>query len=233
MKARPLITSAVLSLIVASIPYVAPAEGATRIDDRHISSAQRADIKATNAIFKRATNGDHSVLNYVKAKANDKGRVTARRKYAAGFEWRGGRITHISRAEHAKVRAYYDGKPSWASINGGPSPAGVKAQARNCHGRSELTGGINIATGRYDVTNWLDSCDVKAVMLWSKGVAGLAGMLAAAGFFDGHPDLAVHYAIIGAYIAAGREILGYYADVSDINAVWMRDHWHVITMGPQ
>ena len=146
-----------------ALPVVGTAAGAggARYDDRHISAGQKADIKASNAILKRATNADHTVLNYAKAKANDKGRTTARRKFAAAFEWRGGRITHISVAEHAKVRAYYRGKPAWRSINGGPSPAvaGTNGQvsrlARNCRGRSDVTGDINIAAGRStSTTGW-------------------------------------------------------------------------------
>ena len=33
------------------------------------------------------------------------------------------------------------------------------------------------------------------------------------------------------YLAAGGELLGYYADTSDLGAAWMRDHWHLVTVG--
>lgn len=228
MKIKIIMTLAVLSLSLLA----PPAQAAGVIDDRQISSSAKLDIRSANAILKRATNSDHTVLNYAKAKAEDKGRYIARRKFAAAFEWRGGRITNISAAEHAKVRAYYDGKPSWASINGSPVDR-VEAKARNCLGRSEVTGDINIAAGTFDIKYWMDSCDVKAVKLWIKGAAGLSGLFAAGGFLDGRPSLALQSAIVGAYLAAGGELLGYYADTSDIGAAWLRDHWHVVTMGRQ
>jgi hypothetical protein len=91
---------------------------------------------------------------------------------------------------------------------------------------------VDYAAGKHDVTTWLDSCDAKAAKVWIKGAAGIAGFLAVAVFAE-EPNLAVEVGMVGGLLLGSAELISYYADISTLDAIWIRDHWHIITMGPQ
>ncbi len=205
---------------------------AAPLDDRNLSIKQTAAIHAATSIYRHSVGATNRTLNYSKAKKFDKGRVAARRKFAAAWLWRGKKVSHISKAELKKVKRYSKGMPSWKSIGATPDLKAARVD-RICTGDSYRVGDIDLAQGRFDVTWFYDSCDTKALLLWMRSVSFISGVLAAAGFVQSESTVAYQLAVQAAAVALAREIISYNADISSLNAVFVRDRWHLLTIGPQ
>ena len=194
-------------------------------DDRDISAAAKAEGRAALHIMRTSIGAGHwSTLNYKKAKENDKGSVKARRKFASAWLWSGKKISNITAAELAKVKGYSDGKPPFPGV----------AAAVVCHGRSDVTGRVSVAQDVFDTKIWMNSCQTAAVKFWLNSVAGTVGVLAGLELFIGNNELlATQLALACAEVLIGANVLDYYATVSDLGATWIRDHWHLISVGAQ
>lgn len=196
-------------------------------DDRRISSGRKKDLAAASSIFKHAVSKKRKTLNYVTANKYDKGRVTARRKFAAGYWWAGGRITHISKAELAKVKTYRPkhkrprGAASFASTDGA-----LNAQIARCTSRSAVYKHVN-GSKFYNVI-FYNSCETKAVIDALNSAALLAGVVALV-----QPEAAPLSGAVAALLVIGGTTVSYYADISEVNAIVVNDHWHIVTIEAQ
>jgi len=204
-------------------------------DDREISKSRKADLKAVLSIERHALSEDRETLNYKKANKYDRGRTKARRQFAAYWRWMGGKTTHITKAERAKVKKYVPDK-SYASIKDDDPPTAAApegspavANAKVCTGVTKFSKArsrIIPDTGRYIYK--LNSCHTNAVRYTMNTTAAVGVILAVA-----YPPSAPLAGILAGVLAMGSETLAYKQANSEVDAVRIEDDWHWISIWSQ
>lgn len=176
-------------------------------DRRDIPAREQADIALAVRLARHTVH--RNVLDYRAANTYDRGRVTFRRKFAAGVLVSGGRITHPSKTEQRRVRAYIPkGDPYRALPH--DARAGLSARA---------TGDLVRKKPRPRYTEvWYNSCQTALMIFASTSIAVLVGVLAV------FPLLTFTAVVVSAVVALGTAYIVYRRDLSPVMSIsaWVR-----------
>lgn len=203
-----------------------PIGGGPLRDDNQLSKVQKKDVSAVVNIFNHAWNKKKKTLDYRKANTYDKGRTTTRRQMARGVVAGGGKLTHISKAERAKVmKIKTKTLKKRSSSRMSASSSRAELRATQCKGRNDVVTKKRTPP-LFDVRYYFDSCRTDALIssLTTIGIAG--GLLTAMGAVSVGP-------VLIAVASVGAVWLTHYQKISDIGATWVRDKNHLLTMGAQ
>jgi hypothetical protein len=177
-------------------------------DRRDIPAREQADIALAVRLARHTVH--RNVLDYRAADTYDRGRVTFRRKFAAGVLVSGGRITHLSKAERRRVRAYIPKGDPYRAL-----PHDARDRPK-CQGYS---GDLVRKKPRPRHTEvWYNSCQTALIIFASTSIAALVGVL---GVF---PLLTFTAVVVSAIVALGTAYIAYRRDLSPVMSIsaWVR-----------
>jgi len=208
-----------------------PASPTRDTDD--LSAKRRAKIIAARSIYMNAVDHSTNTLNYDKARKYDKGDTEARREFAAAFLWGHRRVTHLSTAEKAKVKAETPKaarNDTWASTGGGSGRVAARVP-KPCTGVTKVEVLSYYSAPDFDVKQWLNSCNTDRLQLWMKVAAGLSGVLA----LITAPSIAgpMFFGVVAGLLLLGNDLLDFYQERSTDNATIVRDTDHYIRIYSQ
>lgn len=253
MRLRAALTAAVASLaLVASAAPMAEAAPAAppppqtaqgwatggstgwkaRGDDRKLSKTTQANLKIARTISEKAINKSRTTLDYGKANKYDKGKVTLRRQFAAGWLWSGKKISHISSAELKAVKREIPAqalahKPLKTKAYGLALVGPAKAANSKCTGVTKSV--QKAAKGKpWDWWYYYNSCKTNDIKFWLKVGAGAAGVVAA--LFPPSAPLTV---TVAALLVVGQDWIDNKQANSPVDAVIIRDHFHLVSVRSQ
>lgn len=209
---------------LVSIPAPTTAEAAKIYKYSQLSSGRRADLAATDSIQKHAVSKSHK-LDYKKANKYDKGRTTARRKFAAGFLWAGGKITGISSAELKKVKKYIPKKR--APYHKLSDARFLPDAPKKCTGVTKYRD-VYVKGPAFDRRYYLNSCDTDLLLASTDSAAILAGVIAVL-----IPPSAPGSGAVAGFLLIGNKYITYQQGRSDLDAIIIRDYTHLLTVQPQ
>ena len=204
-----------------------------------LNKSQKADVLAGTRIFQKSINKAHTTLDYKKANKYDNGRNTARRQFAAGWLYWGKRISHISKAERKKVRAYLPTTPL-------PSPALLRAKGLlTADAKADLLKAGLACTGvsKQDTKSWpsygggdmtadfyFNSCDTDIIIAAGGVAAVLAGVI---GAMVKHAAATGIIAVVGGIMGLGAVWFDYCQRRSGVDATIYRVKHYIGWVKPQ
>ena len=157
----------------------------------------------------------------------DKGHTTLRREYARGVRAGGGHLSHISKAERKKVMSIKPrdhGRYKKMAVKA-VAPAAVKCEGLSVRWKEDPKG------PSFTSYWYMNSCETNAAVDWAFTVGTLGGVVTA--LIWEVPIAGEVAAAITIYSLVGWSRMPQAQKNSDVNAIYLKDHTHWITVHSQ
>lgn len=207
-----------------NISVSAPKPKHTNTDQ--LSAREKQQINWSTTLIHKSLVSGHT-LDFRKANAADGGHTTSRRQSLAGWLYAGGKITHMSSAEHKKTLSYIHKGNAYASL---PHTQTGKVI---CSGSDAI---VNYAKHWYGPPNsrwYFNSCRTAKILWTMDTVIIVSGAVAAFAAVSENLVLAAWSAIIGVIVGAAEQYIKWQYNESAIPAIWVRNHYGLLSVGPQ